>query len=157
PTRAERPAPARPAPSRQSPAALPDVAERRDVPQLEASPIPAATRAEADARRATATPPAAPAAAPSPPPPPAPASANATVAAPPPAQLERFRTTESVMLKSIAPQQPIVVSAPGATIRWRIAPGGNVERSTDGVTWQEQSTGASATLTAGAATSSTIC
>jgi hypothetical protein len=154
PAGAERPTPARTAPSGQAPTPLSDVAERRDtVARQEQTPIPAETRAEADARRTPASP------SPSPPPASAPASGNATAAAAPPPRPEAFRAAESVMMKSsIAAPQPIVVSAPGAATRWRLLPGGIVERSTDGgATWQEQSTGVAVALTNGSATSSTTC
>jgi hypothetical protein len=52
---------------------------------------------------------------------------------------------------------PEVVSA-DANVRWRILPNGGVIRSTDrGATWQQQSTGVSVTLTAGAAPSRDVC
>jgi hypothetical protein len=51
----------------------------------------------------------------------------------------------------------VVIVSPDANVRWRIN-GTNVERSGDaGATWQMQSTGASAALTAGAAPSRTVC
>src|SRR5262249_60431203 len=50
------------------------------------------------------------------------------------------------------------VVSPNLTIRWRILTGGAVARSIDGgVTWQTQSTGATATLTGGAAPAPTVC
>src|SRR5262245_13258062 len=50
------------------------------------------------------------------------------------------------------------VVSPNRNIRWRIVTGGAVERSIDGgVSWQTQSTGATATLTAGAAPAPTVC
>lgn len=62
---------------------------------------------------------------------------------------------EQMLAKSSA--VPAIVSPDGGA-RWRIVAGGGVERSTDGgVTWQPQSTGVNVTLTAGAATSPTIC
>jgi len=55
-----------------------------------------------------------------------------------------------------APAQDIVSS--DRTARWRIVPGGGVERSTDdGATWQMQTTGVQVTLAAGAAPSASVC
>ena len=52
---------------------------------------------------------------------------------------------------------PTVVVSPDPNVRWRVVNGG-VERSIDGgTTWETQSTGVPATLTAGAAPSPTIC
>ena len=53
---------------------------------------------------------------------------------------------------------PTQIMSPDPNVRWRILTSGSVERSVDGgTTWQTQSTGARATLTAGAAPSPTIC
>jgi hypothetical protein len=54
------------------------------------------------------------------------------------------------------PGAPIV--SPNPLNRWRILPGGAVQRSTDGgATWQTQSTGVSVTLTAGASPAPLVC
>ena len=61
------------------------------------------------------------------------------------------------MLKVQEPP-PALIPSPNPNIRWRIVPGGGVERSIDGgSTWQAQSTGVTVTLTAGAAPAPTIC
>jgi hypothetical protein len=53
---------------------------------------------------------------------------------------------------------PTEVMSPNQNVRWRILTGGGVERSIDGgTTWQRQSTGVPATLTAGSAPSPAIC
>jgi Putative zinc-finger len=53
---------------------------------------------------------------------------------------------------------PTEVISPNQDVRWRILTGGGVERSIDGgSTWQTQSTGVPATLTAGYAPSPAIC
>ena len=53
---------------------------------------------------------------------------------------------------------PRQIVSPDLNIRWRIVTSGTVERSIDGgLSWQAQSTGVPATLTAGAAPSTTIC
>jgi photosystem II stability/assembly factor-like uncharacterized protein len=52
--------------------------------------------------------------------------------------------------------QPII--SPNANNRWRIVAAGTVDHSTDGgSTWQTQSTGVTAMLTAGASPSPTVC
>jgi hypothetical protein len=51
----------------------------------------------------------------------------------------------------------VIVSSSQAS-RWRIVPGGTVERSTDGgSTWQAQETGATVTLVGGASPSPSVC
>ena len=51
-----------------------------------------------------------------------------------------------------------VVVAPGGFVRWRLAAGGRIWRSTDaGETWRQQVSGTSAALVAGSATSSGTC
>jgi Putative zinc-finger len=63
---------------------------------------------------------------------------------------------EPAQMAAKSSAEPAIVSPDGGG-RWRIVAGGGVEHSTDGgATWQPQSTGVSVTLTAGAATSSTI-
>lgn len=50
------------------------------------------------------------------------------------------------------------IRSPNAGVRWRILTGGGVARSIDGgATWETQSTGVLATLTAGVAPSPTLC
>ena len=57
----------------------------------------------------------------------------------------------------LASTPPEVVS-PDASVRWRLLAGGQVARSIDrGATWQDQSTGVSIALTAGAAPSRDVC
>jgi hypothetical protein len=51
-----------------------------------------------------------------------------------------------------------LIPAPGGAVRWRIEGQGRVERSVDGgLTWQTQTTGIDALLTAGAAPSANTC
>jgi photosystem II stability/assembly factor-like uncharacterized protein len=53
---------------------------------------------------------------------------------------------------------PLEIASPDRNVRWRIVAGNRVERSINaGTTWQAQSTGTSARLTAGAAPSPTVC
>jgi hypothetical protein len=53
---------------------------------------------------------------------------------------------------------PSEIVSPNVKVRWRIPAAGSVDRSIDGgMTWQTQSTGVPATLTAGTAPSPTIC
>src|SRR5437870_11284518 len=67
-----------------------------------------------------------------------------------------FGARAQVMAKGIA--VPTIIFSPDANVRWRIVTAGGVERSIDGgVTWETQSTGVPATLTAGVAPSATIC
>jgi hypothetical protein len=155
PAIASQPVPAQPAAAETAavgqaskPAA--DRAERRDAAAArEAAAAPPSTPTAVAAADASTEPPARP---------PSPAFAAGANAAPAPtAESARLRAAAPMMMKSIAPQ-PLVIPAPGATTRWRLLPGGGVERSTDGgATWQEQSTGLAVTLTGGAATSSTTC
>src|SRR6185503_8181078 len=66
------------------------------------------------------------------------------------------RAAARLMLKVQEP--PTDISSPNPNIRWRIVPGGGVERSVDaGSTWQAQSTGVTVTLTAGSAPAPTVC
>jgi hypothetical protein len=52
----------------------------------------------------------------------------------------------------------IVITSANPSVRWRIVPGGLVDRSIDGGTnWQTQTTGAKVTLTAGSSPSSSVC
>jgi photosystem II stability/assembly factor-like uncharacterized protein len=58
---------------------------------------------------------------------------------------------------SFAARETMVVS-PNAASRWRILPGGGVQRSSDGgATWQTQNTGVSEALSAGASPSPSVC
>jgi photosystem II stability/assembly factor-like uncharacterized protein len=51
-----------------------------------------------------------------------------------------------------------VITSTNPLNRWRILPGGDVERSTDGgSTWLHQQTGAMTALTAGASPSPSVC
>jgi len=91
-----------------------------------------------------------------------------TAAAPAPApprqaDVERKRAlAETVIVpqaQSFAGRVSILsIATPNQDVRWRIVAGTTVERSTDGgATWQAQSIGASARLTAGFAPSPTTC
>jgi photosystem II stability/assembly factor-like uncharacterized protein len=52
----------------------------------------------------------------------------------------------------------LIVVSPNPASRWRIVPGGGVDRSMDGgATWQRQSTGATETLTAGSSPAPSVC
>jgi hypothetical protein len=58
---------------------------------------------------------------------------------------------------SLAAREMVVVS-PNPGSRWRILPGGGVQRSADGgATWETQSTGISGTLSAGTSPSPSVC
>src|SRR4051812_13790126 len=60
-------------------------------------------------------------------------------------------------LANVGSTPPEIVS-PDSSVRWRILPAGHVARSIDrGTTWQEQSTGVSVALMAGAAPSRDVC
>jgi photosystem II stability/assembly factor-like uncharacterized protein len=50
-----------------------------------------------------------------------------------------------------------IIFSPDRSVQWRIAGPGQVERSIDGMTWQTQTTGVSAVLTAGSAPSANVC
>ena len=68
---------------------------------------------------------------------------------------------ESVALSAVAGRgggrAPLILS-PDRSVRWRISGSGQVERSANGgVTWQMQTTGVNAVLTAGIAPSSSVC
>jgi len=64
--------------------------------------------------------------------------------------------TETLLEVAAADHRYIV--APGVKSVWRVGGAGKIERSTDrGRTWKEQSSGASADLTAGSATSDQVC
>lgn len=77
----------------------------------------------------------------------APSIAPRTVPAPLKSEVRAFRTAA----------RPLIASSDSA-IRWRIVPGGNVERTSDGgSTWQTQETSATETLTAGASPSPSVC
>ena len=53
-----------------------------------------------------------------------------------------------------APQSPLIFASPARDAMWRLEPAGRVQRSTDsGKTWQDQDTGVTTLLAAGAATS----
>jgi hypothetical protein len=52
----------------------------------------------------------------------------------------------------------MVIVSPSPDSRWRIVPGGNIERSTDrGLNWQVQETGATVTVAGGASPSPSVC
>lgn len=95
------------------------------------------------------------------------ARAAAPAAAPAPSRPEALlRAIPSAAESAAAPFRqlaketgaPLDVVSPDRNIRWRVAIGGSVARSIDGgSTWESQSTGVAATLTAGAAPTSTTC
>jgi Putative zinc-finger len=75
-------------------------------------------------------------------------------ASPPPSAVLAERNFAAARLG--APETLIVSTNPSS--RWRIVPGGNVQRSADGgSTWQLQQTGATVTLAAGASPSPSVC
>jgi len=164
-------APRAPAPA--PPLQLQAAAESNAMRDAAPAPPPAAPpppRAEVAAPATPNTTPPPPAAAPAtnntpPPPGAAPATPNTTPppAAPAPTVLpfagpatsRALGARAQALAKAVDVARPIV--SPDPAVRWRIAAGGSVERTTDnGLTWQTQLTGASA-LTAGAAPSPTIC
>jgi photosystem II stability/assembly factor-like uncharacterized protein len=52
----------------------------------------------------------------------------------------------------------MVVVSPNPGSRWRVLPGGDVQRSADGgATWETQNTGISGTLSAGTSPSPSVC
>ncbi len=111
-----------------------DLKERRESASLGKQVSPAEANARSDTAGAARA--AAPAA--SPPPPPSPAA---------PARLSAFANAADTM----------VVSSNPAT-RFRLLPGGGVQRSADGgATWRSESSGATATLTAGSSPSPSVC
>lgn len=99
----------------------------------------------------------------------APNAVRDTAAAPPPAAAPKplpppgamsdrpaFRAGAQALAKVAA--VPTEIVSPNTNVRWRTLTGGSVARSTDGgTTWQTQSTGVPATLTAGTAPSPTTC
>jgi len=81
-----------------------------------------------------------------------------TFAAPPPAPPARRIEALRAQVLAKAVDVPTQIVSPNPTVRWRLVTGVGVERSIDGgMTWQPQSTGVTATPTAGAAPSPTIC
>lgn len=84
----------------------------------------------------------------------APQAAGRVPASPPPSAVLAERNSAAARLG--APETLIVSTNPSS--RWRIVPGGNVQRSADGgSTWQLQQTGAAVTLAAGASPSPSVC
>jgi hypothetical protein len=83
--------------------------------------------------------------------------ADQVAAAAPQAAPVAPRTSVATNALAMGTAQALIVS-PDPAIRWRIVPGGAVERSGDGgATWQTQSTGATETLAAGASPSASVC
>jgi len=79
-----------------------------------------------------------------------------------PSPISGFAQTGVIPSRQLAKANASIVAldvvSPNRNIRWRILTGGGVERSIDGgVSWQTQSTGATATLTGGAAPAPTVC
>ena len=133
--RRQEPARATPKEARETPVSPPAVAP--------ASPPPPATVAEATVPNASPVPPSTVASKPLPA-----AGATSDQAA------SRLRALASAKM----PPGPTEIVSPDANVRWRILTEGRVARSIDGgMTWQTQSTGVAATLTAGSAPSTTIC
>jgi hypothetical protein len=82
---------------------------------------------------------------------------GSAVAAAPPAARSLAAVASSVALARAGAAGTVIVSSSQAS-RWRIVPGGAVERSTDGgSTWQTQQTGATVTLVGGASPSPSVC
>jgi photosystem II stability/assembly factor-like uncharacterized protein len=81
------------------------------------------------------------------------ARAAAAGAAAPAARAER-----DVLASRVASVAGAPIVSPDASTRWRIAPAGAVQYSTDGgATWQTQQTGADVTLTAGTSPAPRVC
>jgi hypothetical protein len=79
------------------------------------------------------------------------------VAAAPPAAQSPVANASNAAPAFRAVVGTVIVSSSQAS-RWRIVPGGTVERSTDGgSTWQAQETGATVTLVGGASPSPSVC
>jgi hypothetical protein len=82
---------------------------------------------------------------------------GSAVAAAPPASGSVANFASRVALARSGAAGTVIVSSSQAS-RWRIVPGGTVERSTDGgLTWQAQETGAAVTLAGGASPSPSVC
>jgi hypothetical protein len=65
---------------------------------------------------------------------------------------------DSSALRMVKARSSVTVTAPGATVLWRIALAGIIEHSTDaGSTWTVQTTGVITDLTAGSAPSDKVC
>jgi hypothetical protein len=78
----------------------------------------------------------------------------------PPAQTQGGARRDALMAQTRAtfPVMPVIVASSNPSTRFRLLPGGGVQRSADaGSTWRTESTGASATLTAGASPSPSVC
>jgi hypothetical protein len=124
----------------------PPAGERRDEKRVVETELPVAppTQTLAPASEVAAAPPAEA-------PPASPPARSST--APRSFSAAAADSAKSVSQNAIAPE----IVSPDPMSRWRIR-GRIVERSTDGgATWQEQATGATSTLTAGAAPSPSIC
>jgi hypothetical protein len=84
------------------------------------------------------------------PPPAAAADAGARAASPLAETIQRQRQAFTPV--------PIEIRSPDPSIRWRIGPGGSVERTTDGgTTWASAPTGTAADLTAGSSPAPSVC
>jgi hypothetical protein len=131
------------------PSAAPEVAKDALAKQMESNALDKVTAsskatARSDAAASSAT---GPAAAPR-------AAAQSVTVSPPPSAVLAERNFAAARLG--APETLIVSTNPSS--RWRIVPGGNVQRSADGgSTWQLQQTGAIVTLAAGASPSPSVC
>jgi photosystem II stability/assembly factor-like uncharacterized protein len=86
------------------------------------------------------------------------AGASPAPASPSAAQPQSAMAETAARLR--APFRPglLEIASPDPSVRWRIAPGGSVERTTNGgTTWEAVPTGVGADLTAGASPSATVC
>lgn len=72
---------------------------------------------------------------------------------PPPAGLSAIASSRSAAFRLV-----IEILSPNASMRWRIAPGGSIEHSSDaGASWTPQSSGVSVDLLAGSSPSADVC
>ena len=132
--------------------AIDTIAQKKDAPQP-ADAAPAGKAASVETRDAVVVSPASGAVVAPPPQ----VEARPLTASAEPASKSKF---DSAVMQEAARRTvtPTEIPSPDPGVRWRILAGGHVARSTDrGATWQQQSTGASVMLTAGAAPSATVC
>jgi hypothetical protein len=91
--------------------------------------------------------------------PPAPAAAEAIeVQAPTINKATAFANGRAAGLLLLAREDSRYILAPGQKQAWRLGNGGSIEHSSDrGKTWKQQTSGVTSDLTAGSATSDTVC
>lgn len=145
-----------------SQAASPDAAPETFRTQRADEFAPVRSRQEADSKDLVKAAPADAAAKAQPAPPPAPAApaaagavsgSTATAAAAPRAALSAIAANRTAGFQAL-----IEILSPNASMRWRIAPGGSIEHSTDaGASWTPQSSGVSLDLLAGSSPSADVC